>query len=276
MSDPLRTDSPAAADALAETERRVKIEELLLVGLDHYFKGEHEQAINVWTRVLFLDRSHARARAYIERARGALAERLRRSEELLHNGVAAFERGEVGEARELLQTAISQGAPREEALAVLDRLSLLEQPGRPAASGARSQRVAEIQRQAVTKTGWRFGLGVATVLVAGSAIAALMLGRAGVFSQFQTADVPSPAVFKSPELNLVFPTRSEQALTRARTLAASGHLHDALAALDGIKPTDAQKPEADRLRGDLQRQLVSLAALSGAASPDGTASRQVP
>src|SRR5436190_17816616 len=54
-----------------------RIEELLLAGLDHYFNGQPEQAINVWTRVLFLDRAHARARAYIERARTAIAERQR-------------------------------------------------------------------------------------------------------------------------------------------------------------------------------------------------------
>src|SRR6188474_1140030 len=121
MLDSLRDHDSTSA---AAPERESRIEELLLAGLDHYFNGQHELAISVWTRVLFLDRSHARARAYIERARGALAERQRRSEELLDDGVAAFERGEVGEARELLQTAISQGAPREEALAVLDRLSL--------------------------------------------------------------------------------------------------------------------------------------------------------
>ena len=36
---------------------------LLLAGLDHYFSGRYEQAIDVWTRALFFDRSHARARA---------------------------------------------------------------------------------------------------------------------------------------------------------------------------------------------------------------------
>ena len=76
----------------------------------------YEQAINVWTRALFLDRSHARARAYIERARSALAERQRESEELLQSGVAAFERGEGDEARRLLQAAIDGGAPSDEAL----------------------------------------------------------------------------------------------------------------------------------------------------------------
>ena len=65
-------------------DREALIEQLLLAGLDHYFDGSYEQAVNVWTRVAFLERGHGRARAYIERARGALAERQRESEELLH------------------------------------------------------------------------------------------------------------------------------------------------------------------------------------------------
>ena len=72
MSDPLRTDP--ASDPLSEAGRDAKIEQLLLAGLDHYLDGQFDQAINVWTRALFLDRGHARARAYIERARSALAE----------------------------------------------------------------------------------------------------------------------------------------------------------------------------------------------------------
>src|SRR5215510_12578344 len=127
MSEILRSDARSGDDrgALA-ADRDAKIEQLLLVGLDHYFAAEYEQAVNVWTRVLFLDRSHARARAYIERARSALAERQRQSEELLHDGVAAFQRGEGGEARRLLQAAIEGGAPPDEALAVLERLNRLE------------------------------------------------------------------------------------------------------------------------------------------------------
>src|ERR1043166_4547039 len=126
MSDAPRTDRARAPEVHSSGDRDAKIEQLLLVGLDHYFGARYEQAINVWTRALFFDRNHARARAYIERARSALAERQRQSEELLHNGVAAFQRGEGGEARRLLQAAIDGGAPSEEALAVLDRLNRLE------------------------------------------------------------------------------------------------------------------------------------------------------
>src|SRR4051812_7916749 len=64
MSDPLRTDGARAhADVTSASDRDAKIEQLLLVGLDHYFASRYELAINVWTRALFLDRSHARARA---------------------------------------------------------------------------------------------------------------------------------------------------------------------------------------------------------------------
>ena len=69
----------------------------------------YEQAINIWTRVAFLERGHGRARAYIERARGALAERQRESEELTHTGIAAYEAGDLQTARELLTRAVEQG-----------------------------------------------------------------------------------------------------------------------------------------------------------------------
>src|SRR5438552_18197983 len=132
MADSLRTDSTRALDAPSEADRDAKIEHLLLVGLDHYFAARYDEAINVWTRALFLDRNHARARAYIERARSALAERQRESEELLQKGVAAFARGESDEARRLLTTAINRGAPPDEALAILSRLDRLEICARPA------------------------------------------------------------------------------------------------------------------------------------------------
>src|SRR5512144_2825586 len=110
MTEPLRSDLDPATAAAAERDRDARVEELLLSGLDHYFCGRHELAINIWTRVLFLDRGHARARAYIERARSAVSERQREAEELIHTGEAAVERG----------------ARTDEALALLDRMDRLE------------------------------------------------------------------------------------------------------------------------------------------------------
>src|SRR5918999_5680170 len=128
MSDPLRTDAARAADGLVDTDKEARIEQLLLSGLDQYFAGQYEQAINIWTRVVFLERGHNRARAYIERARGALAERHRESEELLHRGIAAFNNGETDAARDLITRAVEQGGPHDVALVLLERLNRLATP----------------------------------------------------------------------------------------------------------------------------------------------------
>src|SRR5262245_44223143 len=124
MSDPLRTNptnqSPASIDG--DAERDAKIESLLIAGFDQYFSAHYTQAIDIWTRALFLDRNHARARAYIDRARSAMAEHQRESEELLHNGVAAFERGELEAARQMLNAAVQRGGAHDVALAFLTRI----------------------------------------------------------------------------------------------------------------------------------------------------------
>jgi hypothetical protein len=134
MSDAQTENAARARDSGSDVNQDAKIEQLLLAGLDHYFAGRYDQAINVWTRAFFFDRDHPRARAYIERAQSALAERQRESEELLEQGVAAFHRGEAGEARRLLTAALDRGAPPDEALAILGRLDRLEIGARPAES----------------------------------------------------------------------------------------------------------------------------------------------
>src|SRR5258706_7934976 len=156
MSDPLRTDPAHAPEPRADAERDAKIENLLLAGLDHYFSSDFAQAIDVWTRALFLDRNHARARAYIERARSALAEQQRESEELLHSGIAAFERGQIEAARQLLNAAVQRGGAHEVALAFLTRIDRISAA---AAAAGPSAPVAE-KRQALPAIApaGRFGL----------------------------------------------------------------------------------------------------------------------
>jgi len=283
MSDPLRTDaSRAHADVASGTDRNAKIEQLLLVGLDHYFAGRYELAINVWTRALFLDRSHARARAYIDRARSALAERQRESEELLQNGVAAFQRGEGDEARRLLQAAIDGGAPSEEALAVLDRLNRLETAA-PAASTRSARTPLDPTPDAPrTASRWVGGvLGVATIVVLATTIVALTgvaawqdmidwrsiaaLARVGDRSETVPAAVSVPV---ARDAALPLPRRGETALLRARALTAGGHLRDALVALDAVRPTDPQQADADRLRAEIQRQLLALTPMPSGDAPD--------
>lgn len=263
MSDPLRTDPARAGELAPDGDREAKIEQLLLSGLDHYLVARYEQAINVWTRALFLDRSHARARAYIERARSALAERQRESEALLQDGVAAFDRGEADEARRLLEAAIDQGAPTDEALAILNRLARLD-PGvppveecLPAKATPRARTPAP--RARASRVAWIAVGGLALVILTA---AALVIGA--LRSDWRLlGERPTPATTalpgRAPGDEAVLPRRAETALTRARALVSTGRLRDGLALLDLVHPTDPQKAEADALRTEVQRQLLELA-----------------
>ena len=254
MSDPLRTDGSRAQDD-APADRDAKIEQLLLVGLDHYFAARYELAINVWSRALFLDRSHARARAYIERARSALAERQRESEELVQKGVAAFDRGEGDEARRLLQTAIDRGAPTDEPPAVVvPAEKTRRRRAADAAHGSSSSIGGAIATTllavaAVTLGGWAAWSG----RVDWRALVALIedSDRAGVPARRASAPI-------AVEAQMPLPRRGEESLARARTLASGGHLREALSLLESVRLTDPQRPDADRLRGDIQRQLLTL------------------
>ena len=264
MTDPLRSDNGAVPAQVPEHEREARVEELLLNGLDYYFAGQHDLAINIWTRVLFLDRGHARARAYIERARGAISERQREGEELIHTGAAAFQRGESDAARRLLTSAVERGAGTEEALALLDRLDRLEAAGvqqesragrRPAPRrGPAGAGASEVDRSWI---GWIAAgavLGIATVAVT----AAVFWARAGEWLPL-TADPTAGATVRANDEPLPVPSASEVWLARASAQYAKGHLHDALVALDAIGPGDALIAEADKLRATIQTQLLAAA-----------------
>jgi hypothetical protein len=284
MSEPLRHAPPNGP--VTDADREALIEKLLLAGLDHYFEGSYEQAVNVWTRVVFLERGHGRARAYIERARGALAERQRQAEELLHRGVEAYETGQLEAARELLTRAVEDGGVRETALVFLQRLGRVE----PGLDGAPLQRrggsgpgaaVVTVPRrgargrrrlmrrgalEAGAATNWLLTAGV-SVAVAGTILLiaqpiASWLGERPVNVPFVETRAPEP---------LPIVRRAEAQLARAQALYAEGRLRDALRPLETIPAADPLRPHADRLMADIQRDL--LAALAAPATAGGEAMR---
>jgi hypothetical protein len=262
MSDPLRIDPTTAVTPHADAERDAKIESLLLAGLDHYFASDYGQAIDVWTRALFLDRSHARARAYIERARSALAEQQRESEELLHTGIAAFESGQIESARQLLNAAVQRGGAHDVALAFLTRIERISAAA-PAVTAPATVSTASKVRPAIVP-GRHFGAGLVAALVVVTA-AVLLYGVVpwdevrpfvpGLNNAVQSAASPV-AVPRDP---LVVPRSSDLALERARALFARGRLYDALRALELVRPTDPHRGDADRLKATIQRESIAQA-----------------
>lgn len=228
-----------------------QIEDLLIAGLDRYFAGRHEEAIHVWTRVLFIDRGHRRARAYIERARLALAERQREQEILLQDGVAAMGRGDTGEARTLLSRSIRDAGPDDRALAALAQLDRLEHatPAAPPRAPASAPRAAQ-PRPAAAQLPWT-ALLVILALAAGAAF--VVFGTPGWWEAARHAELASSL----PAQSLPIITTSEAALVRARALQARGRLRDAAQALDVIAADDPLRGEADRLLTQLQDALLA-------------------
>ena len=271
MTDPLRThphnDSTPSPDD--EAERDAKIESLLLAGLDQYFVGEYAQAIDIWTRALFLDRSHARARAYIDRARSAMAEQQRESEELLHNGVAAFERGEIEAARQMLNAAVQRGGAHDVALAFLTRIDRIHAatPDEQEPDTAPSRLPFRPRTTPSVRARSRWASAVLVLLViatAGVAVASWDQVRALIPALNTGAQEGLAPVRAAPE-PLIVPLSSEAALDRARTLFESGRMYDALNAVDAVRPTDPLRAEADKLKAAIQLKLLAYQTSPGGA-----------
>jgi hypothetical protein len=251
MIDPTSGDSPLALP-LTDAEREARIEQLLVSGLDEYFAGRMDHAVNVWTRVLFLDRTNDRARAYIDRARRAQAERQRESEGLMHQGLQAFDDGDVEGARRLLTAAVERGAPHEQALPVLHRIGLLDvaattAPPRPARG--RWRRSHQPSDTASSRLGpWLLAAAIAAI------------GGVAVFvSEDTTPSALATSAIDVGPASLPVPAASEAHLSRARQLFDAGKLPDALRVLDRIDQGDAAYTDAQALRGRVQRELLAAA-----------------
>jgi hypothetical protein len=273
MTDALRSDRHPNPDH-PDRDRDARIEELLLTGLDHYFAGRHDLAINIWTRVLFLDRSHGKARAYIERARGALAEKQREAEELLQTGADALTRGDRATARELLTSAERAGGS-EEALALLHRLDRLE-AGALLVTQTREESPERLHRDEPSgvsgreaRLAWIF-TGIATGILLAAVVGGYFWLAEDPF-ELTVARSSAPVLSEPP---LPVPATCEIRLARARLLVQDGKLHDAQALLEAGDPDALHGAAFDELRASIQRQLIEAGRQRAGFSPVSAAGRR--
>lgn len=273
MTEPKRTDSERTPGSQDDHDRATRIEELLVSGLDHYFSADYEQAINIWTRVVFLERDHDRARAYIERARSAIAERQRESEELLQRGVEAYRSGDATGARVLLTRAVDHGAPSDEALVLLDRLDRLDGVGfdAPLSHGPLPGGASSDDADAPRRPRGRYRTALLAAVAALVAIAAVPGGLA-VRSWFLNVPAGAPATAAAAD-PLPVVRVADTVLDRARGYYADGHLYDALRLLEQIQLSDPARPEADRLKGQVQHDLLAAASLLPSDSHESAGAR---
>jgi len=253
MPEPRRRETFRPAGA---TDRDSRAEKLLVDGLDRYFGGRFEDAIHIWTRVLFLDRGHDRARAYIDRARTALAERQRRADELLEASDELLGQGRTAAARDLLTQAVAASGEDERASALRLRLERLERAHAAARVGA-GQRIVDVEpvRGWIWPSRSRAVAGITAVAV----LAALLLLAA---SQATTSWLAwetgtEQLVVGSRPANLPVLSAAEAAMIRARALYVRGRLGEALVALDRIGLDSPQRVAADALRVEIQQRLMA-------------------
>jgi hypothetical protein len=261
-------------DGGSDADRDRAVEALVMTGLDRYFAGDFERAIHAWTRVLFLDRTHARARAYIERARLVLSERQRETDELLHRGLSALDAGDADRARALLTSAVERGGAVEEAEMALERLVRLDVAGGPQRADLATESAggpapgSEGGRRRLLVP-WILAVLTVPLLVVAAALA-LRWSPLEPLATDPLVDAPQSSSLAGnepvPEV-----AGADLAIRRARSLSVRGHLHEALAELERVRPTDPRRPEADRLQAEVQRTLLDAVVTSppGPGAPPG-------
>ena len=265
MTEPL-SSVPSPAEAPGAAGEDVRIEHLLVTGLDHYFAGEFDSAINLWTRVLFLDRQHDRARAYIDRARSAQAERQRQTEALVHQGLDAFDRGDVEQARALLSDALVRGASHDLALGVLGRIDRLDVGAvrtLPAARPGRRLRSTAATTDAGSRVAadpFRFWT-LNFVIVVALGLASWWLWTTNSWQNLWPSPADGLHIAAIPAVTgpLPVPSVAEAYLMRGQALFDGGRLRDALDEFDRVPAGDPLRADADAMRARIQNELLGLA-----------------
>jgi len=130
-------------------------------------------------------------------------------------------------------------------------------------------RLKRVGWAAVALTALSVGPAAAIVMV--GAIAFVLVAPNGLawFPVQATTGAPSALVTVPSALPLPSPT--ETYVVRARSLFASGKLRDALRALDHVPVGDALRPDAERLRADIQRELLAVAGAEASSASSSAA-----
>lgn len=130
---PKSSGSPVGADDPqgdpAARGRETKIHALLRQGDALLRGGRYQQAIHVWTRILFLDRRNRVAREAIEKAKRLLAERQRELDVMVLDAARCLRDGERRAAKRLLGQVLLVDPRHTEGRSLSERLETMERRG---------------------------------------------------------------------------------------------------------------------------------------------------
>jgi tetratricopeptide (TPR) repeat protein len=113
-----------------------KTGDLLRQGKELLRTGCYQQAIHVWTRILFLDRGNPVACKAIDKAKRALAERQRESDAIVAEASAYEQEGERSKAKRLLARVLTTDPRHTEGRSLWEKIEALERRGEPQANAS--------------------------------------------------------------------------------------------------------------------------------------------
>jgi tetratricopeptide (TPR) repeat protein len=252
---------------------QTKIDQYLADGDRAAAAGDHQQAIDLWSRIFLIDVTNEPASERIERTKAKRREIDEAVDPLLTSGIDAFGRGDTAQAHADFTEVLRIDPYNRSAQEHLERLDeTIEGGGRaPLAAGGDSLSLDMLDDMSSSRFDIAipppFEPGAATGTAARSktiskerparsvpiaAIAAIValvvLGAAGWFAWSKYMR-PAPAD----------PASSQGVIARASALGDAGNFDQAIALLQDIKPTDPLHDKALVMIADLQQKKASSA-----------------
>lgn len=126
----------------SETNQRIR--ELLEEGQQALQRGDHQDAIDSWSRIFLIDIDHTEANQRIEEARRLRAEKERQVEEAFHEGTSLWEQGATDKAREQFEKVLSINPAHAGAKDYIERMDAGTAPAASSFEGAQPSGDAEV------------------------------------------------------------------------------------------------------------------------------------
>lgn len=235
---------PEKLEFLSDEDR---IQQLLRDGDQLSSRGHFQRAIEVWSEIFMLDVNHPEALQKIEVARQAAAQQRAASQEIMKRAIAAYEGGEVEEARELFEEVQASDPDNPEAARYLEML-----PAGAEVPASLEDLIA--QAQEAEKHGQYRDAAI-------------------LYSQALAIDADNAELAdRVKNLNLVA-KRQEQGRTvigNARAFMAEGKLESARHAVTKILESDPSNPEALEIMKEIKVQMGTSGGLAEAQSGAGS------
>lgn len=269
----------STASVATSPDDQKKIEQYLADGDRAFDAGDHQQAIDLWSRIFLIDVTNDQASERIERAKVKRREIEQKVEALLASGVTAMDRRDMTRARadftealridpnnnsvqEYLARIPEPGAasappPMEHApsLDADDKIDLdffgdelpagIEAPLIPPSPGATPAAEKKEQKQKAPSEPRKLPVGALLAV-----LGILVLGAGGWFAWTRFFNKPEPAA-----------AESNGVIERAKLLASRGKYDEAIAKLQDIKPGDPQHDAALVMIADLMQKKAGSAAM---------------